>query len=125
MTLEQYIKQAIILLYARNKKKDFDVTTAENVESLYAELSVNDQLCDYIEDIREGHFETGIPFEEDKYYEGKSVAIKSLDGKYIGWTYWFGGGKYGKPQHEPWISEAYFLNCQEKEELVITRKFYK
>lgn len=75
-------------------------------------------------EIREGETETSIKSPWSRHYESKSVATKTQDG-WIGWTYWYGGGKYGEPESIDWISDAYYLNCEEKEVLTIERTWSK
>ena len=54
---------------------------------------------------------------------GEVKPIKTDDGKWIGWTYWIGGGKYGTPQQEEWMSQSYFLTCTEKQKVITVREF--
>jgi hypothetical protein len=44
---------------------------------------------------------------------------------WIGWTYFYGGGKYGEPESIDWMSEAYFLDVAEEEKMVVVRTFKK
>jgi hypothetical protein len=30
-----------------------------------------------------------------------------LDGSWVGWTYWYGGGKHGEPGSIKWVEDAY------------------
>jgi hypothetical protein len=97
--------------------------TAENVDDVYDERGADWQLQDAISEFREGEFETGLPCPSSRHYESKSVAAKYLDSSYVGWTYWFGGGKHGEPEAIDWMDEAYDLNCVEEEKLVVVRTF--
>jgi hypothetical protein len=125
MTPEQHIKQHILVVLAKWKNLEFSLSkTPEEIEILYKEAKENDySFDDAVEQIREGQFETHLKAEDNKYYEGQSVAIKTEDGKWIGWTYWTGGGKYGTPQQEEWMNKSYFLKCVEKEKVVTVREF--
>ena len=54
--------------------------------------------------------DTDIPVTEfSRHYEATSVAKQLLNGKWVGYTYWYGGGKHGEPQAMPWIEDAYFF----------------
>ncbi len=50
---------------------------------------------------------TGLPCDYSRHYESESVAAEMLDGSWVGWTYWHGGGKYGEPESIPWMEDAY------------------
>jgi hypothetical protein len=67
--------------------------------------------------------ETGIRCEYSRHYEAKSVAAKLDDGRWVGWTYWYGGGKHGEPEAMPWLDETYLLECVEEEKVVVVRTF--
>lgn len=67
--------------------------------------------------------ETEIPSEYSRQYESKSVAKKLDNGVWVGFTYWFGGGKHSEPKAIDWVDDAYFLNVEEVMEPVL--KFTK
>ena len=85
----------------------------------------SDDLRETMINCREGEVETDIPCEWSRHYESKSVAAKMLDGSWVGWTYWYGGGKHGEPEEIDWIEDAYNLSCTEEEKLVLVRTFTK
>ena len=99
--------------------------TAKNVEELYDELRDDDAHWDYLSDLRGGEVETGLPCEWSRHYESKSVAAKAPNGQWIGWVYWYGGGKHGEPDAIDWMSGAYLLDVKEEEKLVVVRTFAK
>jgi hypothetical protein len=103
------------------------VITEDNVDELYDSPTDEDydQVRDTLCDIREGEIETEVPCERCHHYESKSVAAKTPDGSWVGWTYWYGGGKHGEPEGIPWIEKAYNLDCTEEEKLVTVRTFTK
>jgi hypothetical protein len=90
---------------------------------------IYDRLCDAglhwdaMGEVREGEFETTIPCQYSRHYESKSVASRLPDGSWVGWTYWYGGGKHGKPEAINWIEEAYDLTVTEEEKMVTVRTF--
>jgi hypothetical protein len=47
------------------------------------------------------------------------------DGTWVGWTYWYGGGKHGEPSAMPWIEDAYNLDCKEERVMMTKRTFTK
>ena len=126
MTPKQMILNEI-LLDAAAQGLHIDVpVTSENVERLYNELLVEpDDHWDYESNMRGGEVETGLPCEWSRHYEAKSVAAKMANGQWVGWTYWYGGGKHGEPEAIDWMDYAYFLDCKEEEKLVTIRTFTK
>jgi hypothetical protein len=89
-----------------------------------AEQDAGWDIQDITYEFREGDVETNIAPEYSRHYESKSVAAK-IDGKWIGWTYWYGGGKHGEPDAIDWMEDAYFLDCKEEEKVVTVRTFTK
>ena len=58
-------------------------------------------------------------------YENQSSAMQAPDGTWVGWTYWYGGGKYAEPSAIPWLDYAYALSCEEKQVTITQRTFTK
>lgn len=125
MTPQQKIK-AKILQNAR-----IEVLPDTNIDETYAKLhdpdsdNFDDSVYDASCEMREGDVDTNIPCGYSRHYESKSVAAKMLDGSWVGWTYWYGGGKHGQPESIPWMEDAYDLDCVEEEKLVVVRTFKK
>jgi hypothetical protein len=112
--LEDYIRHLASEGLSREEKND--------------ECLVEDYCHDVKYELRQGEIETNIGSECSRHYESKSVAIhlKDFDGftGYIGWTYWYGGGKYGCPEGVEWVPYAYFLDIiDEKEVVTVVRTF--
>tara|TARA_R110000824_G_scaffold526_7_gene3354 strand:+ start:1247 stop:1591 length:345 start_codon:yes stop_codon:yes gene_type:complete len=100
--------------------------TEENVDAIYDELLVDmNQHWDCESEFRDSGEETDIESDYCRHYESKSVAFKLRSGKWVGWTYWYGGGKYGNPEEIDWMDEAYFLDIKEEEKVVTVRTFTK
>lgn len=47
------------------------------------------------------------------------------DGSWVGWVYWYGGGKHGDPEDIEWMKDAYDLELTETEKLVVVQEFKK
>ena len=99
--------------------------TAEQALSWYEE---KEEECggyfqDALSDVRCGGFETNIRPESSRHYETKAVATE-IFGQWVGWTYFYGGGKYGEPESYDWHGNSYLLSVA-KEEIVtvIKREF--
>jgi hypothetical protein len=124
MTPQQKIK-TLILLRLREKAPSGPEITAANVDELYAGIT-SDSFYDARNEVREGDVETGLTSKEwSRHYEQKEVAAQLPDGSWVGWTYWYGGGKHGCPEEIDWIPGAYDLTCTEEKKLVTVRTFAK
>lgn len=110
---------------SRVGKKPLQQITGENIDELYAALVVEGKHWDAKNEIRNSGTETGLPCEFSRHYESEAVAAKMPDGSWVGWTYWYGGGKYSEPEAIDWMEEAYNLDCIEEEKLVVVRTFTK
>jgi len=101
--------------------------TADTVDELY--LGTCEKDAETIKEI-ESNFrasyaeETGLESPLSTNYESKAVAMELDDGSWVGWTFWYGGGKYGTPEKLPWLEDAYYLDVVEKQTVVMifTRK---
>lgn len=126
MTPEFKIKYCILAQYWEAESISPELSsslTQDEVEELWDEHY--EELYDFKYEFREGEIETNIPTEYSRHYESKSVAAQCPDGTWVGWTYWYGGGKHGQPEAIDWIEYAYNLDCIEEEKLVVVRKFSK
>lgn len=125
MTPEQKIKHAILLvLEAWGKTPIAEAVSSDNVDALY-ESADEDNRHDAGNEVRSGKVTTGLDAPYSRHYESKSVAAKMPDGSWVGWTFWYGGGKHGEPEAIDWMDEAYDLNCSEEEKVVTVRTFSK
>ncbi len=106
-------------------KKDILSLTEEEIGDLYQELDEDGLMQDPASEFRCGEVTTDIPCDWSRHYESKSVAAKMFDGSWVGWTYYYGGGKHGGPEAIDWMSDAYDLDCKEEEKLVVVRTFSK
>lgn len=128
MTPQQKIKHLILI---RHEEFGDDPDTVEFAKGLdaaavdeqYAALEDNEEHWDANEEVRGSGIETDLQCGWSRHYESNAVAAKYLDGSWVGWTYWFGGGKHGEPASIDWIGEAYDLNCSEEEKMVTVRTF--
>lgn len=123
MTPEQKIKHMCLCRVAEWNDEAAPPFEAEAVETLWEALVENDLHWDAQGEVREGQVETGLKSEFSRSYESKAVAAKAADGSWVGWTYWYGGGKHGEPESIEWMELAYSLNCTEEEKVVTVRTF--
>lgn len=128
LTVEQKVKWLILDAHASlggGEPINYETSSGEQIDEAYEELDDSGDLWDANSVVREGEVETGVETEWSRHYETKSVAAKLPDGEWVGWTYWYGGGKHGNPEEIDWISDAYNLTCAEEEKLVTVRTFSK
>lgn len=127
MTPQQKIKHLILVRRAALADELAPVVTAENVDHLYDEAEENDDgnLQDARSEIRCSGVETGLECDWSRHYESNAVAAQAPDGSWVGWTYWYGGGKHGEPEAIDWIEDAYDLSCIEEQKTVTVRTFTK
>ena len=125
MTPEQKLKHAILLRAVEMESIDtIEIpVTAENVDALFDESNEDWELQDARNEMRSGQVETGIDCEWSRHYESKAVAAQMPDGSWVGWTYWFGGGKHGEPEAIDWMDSAYALICTEEIKTMTVRTF--
>lgn len=74
-------------------------------------------------EIRSSGIETGLPSESCRHYENDAVAVQCPTGEWVGFTYWYGGGKHGEPESIEWMEYAYDVNCIEERRMVTVRVF--
>lgn len=125
MKTENKIRKLILAKHAE-WNKEFEVSsleTDEEIEKFFVENNGDCQFQDATEAVREGQVETKIECDWSRHYESKSVASKMDDGSWIGWTYWYGGGKHGEPSAVEWMEHAYELECKESQQMVTVREF--
>ena len=127
MTPENKIKREIIrrMIADEEADKDTPLTTDDEVDSAYSFLTESTEVYDYESELRGGQVNTGLACESSRHYESQSVAMQCEDGSWVGWTYWYGGGKHGEPGAIEWMEDAYDLACIEEEKVVTVRTFVK
>jgi hypothetical protein len=124
MTAEQKLQHMVLLRHAELNSQDAPTdVTAENVTDLFDAI---DEPYEAMSEVRGSYeTETNIRAPYSRHYEAKSVAAKAPDGSWVGWTYWYGGGKHSEPDAVEWISDAYDLTCTEEQKMVTVQTFAK
>jgi hypothetical protein len=123
MTPEQKLRHAILIAAG---VPDLETITVENIDERYNEAYDQDLLYDAKAEVRASGEETpGLPSPYSRHYESKAVAAKMPDGSWVGWIYWYGGGKHGEPDAVEWMEYAYDLEVTEEEKLMVVRTFKK
>jgi hypothetical protein len=123
MTPEQKIKWLVLAKIASwegNKPPEYPLA---DIDKVYAQLT--QRPWDAENEIREGNAETNLKCDFSRHYESKGVASKLPDGTWVGWTYWYGGGKHGEPEAIDWMEDAYDVKCVEEQKMVTVQTFSK
>lgn len=127
MTAKIEITRDIILRFFQERDKEITVPSdEEDLRNLILDLEEDKSLgfsfSEQKSEWREYFYdETDITAPCSRNYETKSVAKELLNGKWVGYTYWYGGGKHGNPEEIEWMEDSYFLGYEEK---VITKKYF-
>lgn len=132
MTAQQQLKKRILQRAVTMGLVSIDRATLDNngahIDALFDLHSQDHQLQDAINEIRYGVEHTNLP-DRTPYmrgldnYEKQSVAALMDDGTWVGWTYWYGGGKFAEPSAIPWLEYAYLVTMEEKDVIVKQRTF--
>lgn len=127
MTSTQKLKWLVLATLAELKGSSAPEYPCANVDQLFEEAknADDDWFPTALDEVRCGGLETSIACEFSRHYESASVAQKLPDGSWVGWMYWYGGGKHGAPESVPWLNDAYPVACHEEEKLVVVRTFTK
>lgn len=116
MTAPQLLKAAIIMKvieWQQAKEVLFLDVTHENIDQAYDDVHELGLLDDAVYEIRQSGIDTGLPCPSSRHYECDAVAIQVGD-KWVGFNYWYGGGKHGEPEAIDWIDDAYFVKATPK-----------
>ena len=131
MTPEQILKSAILDEVSDCIKGDEEVAlvldgpfdTQSKIDAAFEaieEHGLDDYVSDAESELRASYtHETCIKCECSRHYESKAVA-KQFGDKWVGWTYWYGGGKHGDPESVEWMEYAYFVEAKEETKIVLT-----
>lgn len=60
------------------------------------------------------------PKTSSRHYEIE-VRASEIDGVWVAWDFYYGGGKHGEPEAFDWISNARIVDCEER---VVTKTEY-
>jgi hypothetical protein len=134
MNAEQSIKRHILMSMLTEEQMDndddLDLSTGDGVDAAYERaenytgLFADTEIIDEVNEFRCDGQETNLTCEEySRNYESEQVAAKLNDGSYVSWVYWTGGGKHGEPEEMAWMENAFFVDCEEKQEMVTTYNF--
>ena len=106
----------LILERLRKWGMELPVITADNVDALY---DAADDIDDARAEIRGCGVATGLPSRRHfRDFEDMEVAAQCPDGSWVGWTYYYGGGKHANPSALDWLEYAYDVAMTEEMRVV-------
>lgn len=126
LTATQLIKKAIVQRINEQNYDDYQqpINTVEEIEVAYDLAVEKDLHWDWENEVRSGGIETELPAPFSRHYEC-DIHAQKIDDQWVGYPFFYAGGKYGQPQEMEWISDAFFVDCKEEEKLVVVRTFSK
>lgn len=84
----------------------------------------SDHIYESYQDYRSSGEECNIlPKIYSRHYEVDYV-VKEIDGKWVGWNYWYGGGKHAEPEAIDWIGDAEFVKVQSEEVVTVVQRTF-
>lgn len=120
------------LIYKRLVSELYDVEDDFNYTDYSDEITVDNEdfwntLKSDFDTCYEVEYETRYGIETDlhpktssRHYEIEVRAME-VDGVWVAWDFYYGGGKHGEPEAFDWISNARIVECEEK---VVTKVEY-
>ena len=101
------------------------VTTGEEVDDLWDALQEDypDTMQDATNEVRGSGRSTGLPVPSSRHYEPEANAVLTPFGRWVGFTYWTGGGKHSNPEEITWMDDAYWVNAEIDQVLRLDYKF--
>jgi len=92
--------------------------TAENCAAVYSNAEDGNEFYDAKNEVRTSGIETSLSAPVSRNYNSVAVAAQCPDGQWVGWTYWYGGGKHGEPSAMDWMDSAYDVLMREEQRIV-------
>ena len=118
MTPTQKIKWLVLNVAARWREEEPPPYPCADVDDLYGAAEERDEIIDARSEVRASGEDTDLKADWSRHYESKSVAARLPDGTWVGWTYWYGGGKHSDPGSVPWMEDAYDVTMREETRVV-------
>lgn len=59
-----------------------------------------------------------------RHYDCEYI-VRQIKDKWVGWTYWHGGGKHGEPSAIDWMSDAEFVGIASEEVVTVVKREFK
>lgn len=102
-----------------------EIPEDSQIEETYDALMEDWELQDETNDVRCSGTETNLEAPYSRHFEANQVAMQVESGRWVSWTYWYGGGKHANPEEIDWLEGVFYVDCVEEEKTVIVRTFSK
>jgi len=122
-----------LLLHVIDVETEYNSAFAEDLKNVdeMDNCELRDYICDheimgYLNDIRCSGEETNLsPTQYSRNYEVDFVAYRIPGPKdiWVGWDYFYGGGKHSDPDAIEWLDTIKELSVTEKEVMIIEKTF--
>lgn len=99
---------------------NFDEKQCEDTYRSIRTSPLSGYLDELESELREGKVKTGLVPECGGNAESEAVAIpvSGISNLYIGWTYFFGGGKHSNPESIEWMENCYLVKAKDRVQTV-------
>ena len=127
LTPTQLIKKAILAKscqFFEDFKPINSLATGEEIDAAFQDANDKDVTQDATEEIRSSGISTGLPAPYSRNYETE-INAHLIDDQWVGFVYYFAGGKHSEPGAIPWMEDAFLLDCKEELITVTKRTFTK
>lgn len=82
-----------------------------------------DDFQEILYEIRDEGFEVNLSTKTySRHYEVDCYVLE-IEGKWIAYDYYYGGGKHGEPEEFDWLSTCRYVNCEERVVTKVERTF--
>lgn len=128
ITAEQCVKLEIIKRVAsKNNVRLFkDEHMSDAIEDTFTtgfESEYEDDFQGILYEIRDEGFEVNLSTKTySRHYEVDCYVLE-IDGKWVAYDYYYGGGKHGQPEEFDWLPTCRYVNCEEKVVTKVERTF--
>lgn len=117
------LKHCLLIFYKTEETEAPPLDTGTEVLAAWEAASEDPErpgaLDEILGELRCSGVETGIKSDaRSRHYECDEHAIELFDGSTVGFTYWYGGGKYGEPEAIEWARDAYEVESREEVQVV-------
>lgn len=101
------------------------ITDGDEVDELWEALQEDypDTMTDAANEVRGSGRSTGLAVPVSRNYDPEAVAVLTPFGRWVGFTYWAGGGKHGNPEEIEWQEDAYWVDAEIDQTLRLDYKF--
>ena len=125
LTAQELIYKQMIQVVSEDNSRITDFVAEfedqESYKSIWYDIkSEFDEAYEVEYEMREG-LETNLASKTSSRHYEIDVHAMQVDGIWVAWDYYYGGGKHGEPEAFDWISNARIVECEEK---IVTKVEY-